>query len=90
MPAGYYAPNSGGTPELAYEHLKRLTGGKIDIWMYAWVPTAADEFRSGLDRAHKLGARQILYWEADYIDNNPNKSELQKVMSEHAAMPARR
>ena len=84
VPAGYYGTNSGGTPQLAYEHLKQLTGGKIDIWMYAWVPTTADEFRSGLDVAHKLGARQILYWEADYIDNNPNKTELQQVMTEHA------
>ncbi len=82
VPAGYYAPNSGGTPELAYDHLKKLTGGKIDIWMYAWVPTTAEEFRSGLETAQKLGAKQILYWEADYIDNNPHKTDLQKVMSD--------
>ena len=87
VPAGYYAPNSGGTPELAYEHLRKLTGGKIDIWMYAWVPTTAEEFRSGLETARKLGAKQILYWEADYIDNNPHKTELQQVMSQSAAVP---
>ena len=90
VPAGYYAPNSGGTPELAYEHLRQLTGGKIDIWMYAWVPTTAEDFRSGLEIARKLGAKQILYWEADYIDNNPHKTELQKVMNDCAALPARR
>ncbi len=90
VPAGYYAANSGGTPELAYEYLKKLTGGKIDIWTYAWVPTTVDEFRSGLEIACKLGAKQILYWEADYIDNNPRKTELQKVMSDHAASPPRR
>ena len=54
--AGYYAPGSGGTPELAYEHLKKLTGGKTDIWMYAWVPGSVDEFLAGLERARKLGA----------------------------------
>ena len=86
--AGYYAPNSGGTPELAYEHLKELTGGKIDIWMYAWVPTTAETFRTGLENARKLSAKQILYWEADYIDNNPHKADLQKMMSDCAAMPA--
>ena len=84
VPAGYYAPNSGGTPELAYEHLKQLTGGTIDIWMYAWVPTTAEDFRSGLECARKLGAKQILYWEADYIDNNPQKTDLQKMMNDQA------
>lgn len=90
VPAGYYARNSGGTPELAYEHLKKLTGGKTDVWMYAWVPGPVDEFLAGLQRAHKLGCNHILYWEADHIDNNPRKAELQKVMGENAAMPARR
>jgi len=90
VPAGYYAPGSGGTPELAYEHLRKLTGGKTEIWMYAWVPGSVDDFLAGLERARKLGSRQILYWEADYIDNNPKKAELQKVMSQNAAMPARR
>ncbi len=89
VPAGYYAAGSGGTPELAYEYLKTLTGGKIDIWMYAWVPTTVDEFQSGLAVARKLGAQQILYWEADYIDNNPRKAELQKIMSDHASTPAK-
>jgi hypothetical protein len=58
--------------------------------MYAWVPGSADEFLAGLERARKLGCRQILYWEADYIDNNPKKAELQKVMRENAAMPGKR
>ena len=90
VPAGYYAANSGGTPELAYEHLQQLTGGKIEIWWYAWVPGSVDDFVAGLERARKVGCNQILYWEADYIDNNPNKTELQQVMSPNAAMPARR
>jgi len=90
VPAGYYAPHSGGTPELAYEHLKKQTGGKTDIWIYAWVPGSADDFLAGLERARKLGAHHILYWEADYIDNNPKKAELQKVMRENAAEPAKR
>ena len=90
VPAGYYAPKSGGTPELAYEHLKQVTGGKVEIWMYAWVPGSVDDFLAGLERARKLGAEHILYWEADYIDNNPKKAELQKVMRENAAKSARR
>ena len=85
VPAGYYAPNSGGTPELAYDHLRKLTGNQVDIWMYAQVPSSDDEFMAGLARARQLGAKQILYWEADYIDNKPNKGELQKVMQENAA-----
>jgi hypothetical protein len=90
VPAGYYAPHSGGTPELAYEHLQKLTGGKIEIWWYAWVPGSVDDFLAGLKSARQLGGRHILYWEADYLDNNPKKAELQKVMSQNAAMPARR
>ena len=61
---------TGVVTKLAYEHLKKLTGGKIDIWLFAWVPTNAESFRSSLESARKLGAKQILYWEADYIDNN--------------------
>ena len=75
---------------MAYEHVKNLTGGKIEIWMYAWVPSSVDDFLAGLERARRLGCHHILYWEADYIDNNPKKTELQRVMSENAAMPARR
>ena len=50
VPAGYYAPNSGGTPELAYEHLKQLTGGKTEIWMFAWVPRSVDDCLAEFER----------------------------------------
>jgi uncharacterized lipoprotein YddW (UPF0748 family) len=89
VPAGYYAANSGGTPELAYEYLRKLTGGQVAIWLYAWVPKTVDDFMESVRRARDLGAKQVLYWEADYIDNTPGNEDLHRVMREHAAMPAR-
>jgi uncharacterized lipoprotein YddW (UPF0748 family) len=85
VPAGYYAAGSGGTPALAYDHLRTLTGNKVAIWMYAWVPGSVDDLLSGLDLARSLGADHILFWEADYIDNLPHKAALQQAMREHAA-----
>jgi|GEM_PF-529797 len=89
VPAGYYYRNSGGTPELAYNYLKKLVGDKVDVWLYGWVPTNNTSFQDNVTLAHKLGAKQILFWEADYIDNNPNKTELQKIMSDTARIPGR-
>ena len=81
--AGYYLP--GGDPEKAYTALKEETQGKVRVWLYAWVP----ETVSGLERdfalAQKVGARQILFWEADYIDGRANKGELQHAMLARAA-----
>jgi uncharacterized lipoprotein YddW (UPF0748 family) len=87
--AGYYAPNSGGTQELAYDYLEKLTGGKIDIWMYTQVPNSPEAFTASYDKARALGAKHILFWEADYIDNFANKAEIQKAMTERAWMPAK-
>ncbi len=83
--AGYYT--GGGTPEKAFNHLKELTGGKVDVWLYAWVPNNPDSFRQELQRASALGAKQILFWEADYIDNLPQqeKASLQQLMRSYAA-----
>jgi hypothetical protein len=89
IPAGYYAPNSGGNAELAYNYLKKLTGGKVDVWMYDWVPNSPEAAVTSYNRAKALGAKHVLYWEADYIDNPANKADIQKAMSEHAVMPGR-
>jgi len=42
--AGYYL--GGGNATLAYEHLKELTGGKLDVWLYHWVPTTPADFQN--------------------------------------------
>ena len=68
--AGYY--RDGGTPEMAYKALKEETGGKVDVWTYAWVPQNVAEFDRDFALAKSLGAKQILFWEADYIDDRPN------------------
>jgi hypothetical protein len=86
--AGYY--KDGGTPELAWKHLREVLGPDLDLWQYGWVPGTAQAFEDEWQRAHKLPARQILFWEADYIDNNPQRAALQDLMRSRAAPPGRR
>jgi hypothetical protein len=83
--AGYY--RDGGNAELAYKSLRDETagaGGKVDVWTYAWVPNNTAEFDRDYQLARKLGAKQILFWEADYIDGRPNAAELKAAMSAKA------
>jgi hypothetical protein len=80
--AGYY--RDGGTPELAYRALKKETEGRVDVWSYAWVPQNIADFQRDFALARQLGAQQILFWEADYIDDRPQAAELKAAMSEHA------
>lgn len=77
--AGYF--RDGGTPEMAYKALKDETGGKLDVWTYAWVPQNVGEFDRDYNLAKSLGAKQILFWEADYIDDRGNAAELKKAMT---------
>jgi hypothetical protein len=81
--AGYY--RDGGTPEMAYRALKKETEGKVDVWSYAWVPQTSADFERDFALAENLGAKQILFWEADYIDDRPQAAELKALMARHAA-----
>jgi hypothetical protein len=86
--AGYY--KNGGTPEKAYNDLRNEVGDQVDVWYFGWVPGDPASFDSQYAEARKVGARQILFWEADYIDNPPQdaKEALQRHMSEKAIFPA--
>jgi hypothetical protein len=64
--AGYY--RDGGDAEMAWKASKEETGGKMDVWLYQWVPKSVAEFDGQVALAKKLGASQILHWEADYIE----------------------
>ena len=81
---GYYL--EGGSPEKAYKALKKETGGKVNVWLYSWVPGSVSDFERDVALANKVGAKQILFWEADYIDARSNKEELQQAMSKRAIM----
>ncbi|UCH35102.1 MAG: family 10 glycosylhydrolase [Armatimonadota bacterium] len=81
--AGYYL--AGGDAEKAYNAVREETEGKVDVWLYAWVPSSVEEVEADVALARTLGARQILFWEADYIDGKPNRDELQAAMRRHAA-----
>ncbi|MEA2735817.1 MAG: hypothetical protein QOE14_2268 [Humisphaera sp.] len=85
VPAGYY--RDGGNAEMAYKALRDETsgaGGKVDVWTYGWVPNNVGEFDRDYQLARNLGAKQILFWEADYIDVRPNAAELKAAMSAKA------
>ena len=82
--AGYYT--GGGTPESGYRDIEEETEGRIPLWLYCWVPNTPEEFARDLALAHKLGTRQMLFWEADYIDirPEPQRTEIMKAMSKAA------
>jgi hypothetical protein len=48
------------------------------------VPNAPDEFARDLALARKVGAHQMLFWEADYIDLRPEpaRKAIMKAMRE--------
>jgi hypothetical protein len=76
--AGYY--RDGGNAEMAWNALHKETEGKVDVWTYAWVPTAKADAEQTFALAEKVGAKQILFWEADYIDDRANAAELKAAM----------
>lgn len=80
--AGYYT--SGGNPEAGYRDLEEETEGRVPLWLYCWVPNTPDEFQRDLALARKLGVRQMLFWEADYIDvrPQPQRDAIMKAMCE--------
>jgi len=77
--AGYY--RSGGNASLAWKSLHEITSGQVDVWTYAWIPQNAADVHPSLEIARQLGARQILYWEADYLDDRSNVAELKAAMT---------
>jgi len=82
LAAGYY--RDGGTPEMAWKALKDETGGKVDVWTYAWVPQTVADFDRDANLATSLGAKHVLFWEADYIDDRANAAELKAAMTKRA------
>jgi hypothetical protein len=45
------------------------------------VPQNVGEFDRDFTLAKSVGAGQILFWEADYIDDRANREELSKAMT---------
>jgi hypothetical protein len=82
--AGYY--RDGGNAEMATRALQKETENKVDVWTYAWMPNTVSEAEQTFALAENVGAKQILYWEADYIDDRANKADLQAAMSKRAAV----
>ncbi len=80
--AGYY--RTGGNAESAYRALYEETEGRVDVWDYAWVPQNVADLNQTLAVAGNLGAKQVLFWEADYIADRPNAAELKQAMRDRA------
>jgi hypothetical protein len=56
----------------------------VDVWSYGWVPQTVADFQRDFALAQQLGAKQILFWEADYIDDRPQAAELKAAMFRQA------
>ena len=69
LASGYYV--AGGTPEKAYRYMVEETEGRVLLTLYVWVPREVADFERDLEIAERLGAREMLFWEADYIDSRP-------------------
>jgi len=86
--AGYFTSHvKGGTPAKAYAYMQEEVGGKCDVWLYWWLPSNAAEFGESIKAGEELNAKQILYWEGDYLDYKDRAAdagELQKVMDKYA------
>src|ERR1051325_4989316 len=82
VPAGYY--RDGGTPAAAWRALKDETESRCSVWTYAWVPQSVGDFERDFALAQNAGAKQILFWEADYIDDRANRAELKAAMAKRA------
>jgi hypothetical protein len=78
--AGYY--RDGGNAEKAWHALHDEAGGKVDVWLYQWVPNTPFEFSGSLVQAKSVGAQQILFWEADYIEGAAK--DLTQAMAAHS------
>ena len=50
----------------------------------AMIGTAVGDDIRGHILAQQLEAKQMLFWEADYIDDRPQAAELKAAMSQHA------
>jgi hypothetical protein len=83
VPAGYY--RAGGSADAAFRALAAETEGKRDVWYYAWVPQTPEEFEREFAAAHGLGAKRMLFWEADYIDDRANAAALKAAMTAKAS-----
>ncbi|PYJ01626.1 MAG: hypothetical protein DME25_17730 [Verrucomicrobia bacterium] len=88
-PAGYF--KGGGSTEEAYRSLRAETSARIEIWPYEWVPKTPEDFATQAARARVLGAKHILFWEADYFDDPEPQARgaLAAAMSAQAAPPLR-
>jgi hypothetical protein len=83
--AGYYV--AGGNADLACDYLKKETRNQVPILYYGWVPTTPESFYLDAAAALRAGTREILYWEADYIDNQ-KPQEREKVVRAIRDYPA--
>ena len=80
--AGYY--RAGGNATTAFEAVKKEVGNRADVWYYAWVPNKLEDFTADFDAAVNLKAKNVLFWEADYIDDRSNAAALKQAMSARA------
>lgn len=84
---GYYT--DGANAESAYRHLQSEVGDYCSVWLYEWVPNNVAYFEQTMDLARKLGTKQVLFWESDYIEfpDRRNDAQLRQTMRDYANRP---
>ena len=65
----------------------QLVGFRIGVTSDRRSEDLIAAFEREFELASSLGARQILFWEADYIDDRANAAELKKAMSARSQPP---
>ena len=82
---GYY--RDGGDAATAYRALEKEVGGKAKVWLYAWVPRSVADVDREAALARTLGAGQVLFWEADYLDDGRPKADISRALRAVAGRP---
>ena len=81
--AGYY--RDGGTPTKACAGAaRRDRAARSMCGPTRGCRKTPAEFERDFDAGPILGAKQMLFWEADYIDDRPNAAELKAAMAAQA------
>ena len=76
----------GGSPEKVYRYTHAEVGEHCNVWLYWELPPNAEDFTKSIELAQKVGAKQMLYWESDYMDlpeRAADAEELTKAMAAH-------
>ena len=74
--------------EKAYGYCHTEVGEHCKVWLYWGLPPTVKNFTKGVEMAKKVGAKQLLFWESDYMDLPERASDAEKLTKAMAAHTA--